>query len=78
MPRQHSTGFQRVPVENPFRCRSVAVGAFWEDGTSLVPVSQIWRGPVAVAWADCRSGTSELIGEDPPVIIRLGADQLMV
>ena len=35
MPRQHSTGFQRVPVENPFRCRFVAIGAFWEDGTSL-------------------------------------------
>ena len=35
MPRQHLTGFQRVPIENPFRYRSIAVGGFLEDGTSL-------------------------------------------
>ena len=34
VPRQHSTGFQWVPVENPFHCHSVAVGGFLEDGTS--------------------------------------------
>ena len=29
-------------------------------------------------WADCRSGISELVGEDPFVIIRIDANQLMV
>ena len=28
-------GSQRVPIGNPFHCRSIAVGAFLEDGTSL-------------------------------------------
>ena len=37
----------------------------------------LWRGPDAMPWADRRSGTNDLIGEDPPVIIRLGANQLM-
>ena len=27
---------QQVPVANPFRYRSIAVGGFWEDGTSLI------------------------------------------
>ena len=54
MPHQHSTGFQRVPVENPFRCRSVAVGAFWEDGTSLPQMAaptyaQVAQGPPSQA-----------------------------
>ena len=35
-PRQHLTGFQRVPIENPFCYHSVAVGGFLEDGTSLM------------------------------------------
>ena len=38
VPHQHLTGFQWVPVENPFRCRSVTVGGFLEHGTSLVGV----------------------------------------
>ena len=37
----------------------------------------LWQGPGAVPWADCTASTSELIGEDSRVIIRLGANQLM-
>ena len=28
-------------------------------------------------WADSKLGTNELIGEDPPIIIRIDARQLM-
>ena len=35
VPHKHLTGLQRVPVANPFRYRSVTVGGFLEDGTSL-------------------------------------------
>ena len=35
VPRQISMVLQRVPVENPFFYRSVAVGGFLEDRTSL-------------------------------------------
>ena len=48
MPRQHLTGFQRVPVENPFCYRSVANGGFLEDGTSLLRTYRVasvyWDG----------------------------------
>ena len=45
-------------------------------GAVLVPMSQIWRGPVILQpWADYRTSTNELIGEDSPVIIRLDANQ---
>ena len=44
VPRQHLTGFQRVPIENPFCYRSIAVGGFLEDGTSLVPPELMWSG----------------------------------
>ena len=45
-------------------------------GAVLVPMSQIWRGPVILQpWADCRTSTNELIGEDSSVIIRLDANQ---
>ena len=40
--------------------------------SSIGTSEPLWRGLGAVPWADCRSGTNELIGEDPPVIIRLG------
>ena len=36
VPCQHLTGLQWVPIANPLRYRSVAIGGFWEDGTSLV------------------------------------------
>ena len=59
VPRQHLTGFQRVPVENPFRYRSVAVGGFLEDGTSLLQGCSTrdlgWRrpsDPYAEIWAE--------------------------
>ena len=35
VPHQHLIGLQRLPIENPFHYRSVAVGGFLEDGTSL-------------------------------------------
>ena len=35
-PHQILMGLQRVAVANPFYYRSVTVGGFWEDGTSLV------------------------------------------
>ena len=36
VPHQHSAGLQRVPIANPFQYRSVVVGGFLEDGTSLI------------------------------------------
>ena len=54
----------------------VATGAGLAQGSTSTN-EPLWRGLGAVPWADYRSGTNELIGEDPPVIIRLGANQLM-
>ena len=39
-------------------------------------MSQFRRGPILEPWADCLLSTSELVGEDSQVIIRLGASQL--
>ena len=50
----------------------------WLAQGSISTSEPLRRGLDVVPWADCRSGTNELIGEDPPVIIRLGANQLMV
>ena len=36
VPRQHLTGLQRGPIANSFRYRSVAVGGFLEDGTTVL------------------------------------------
>ena len=58
----------------------VCLGVVMDTGLAQGSTSTsepLWRGLGAVPWADCRSGTNELIGEDPPVIIRLGANQLM-
>ena len=46
-------------------------------GTVLVQVSQLWQEPVLEPWADCSASTSELIGEDLPMIIRLEYQPLM-
>ena len=58
---------------------SMSVGLPWAlvgIGAALVPMSQIWRGPIMLQpWADYRTSTNELIGEDSPVIIRLDANQ---
>ena len=35
VPRQHSMGFQRVPVENPFRCRWGIFGGWNVTGVKL-------------------------------------------
>ena len=56
----------------------VCLGVVMDTGLaqgSIGTSEPLWRGLDAVPWADCRSGTNELIGEDPPVIIRLGANQ---
>ena len=53
VPCQHLTGFQWVPVENPFRCRSVAIRGFLEDGTSF-----LWCGGYA------RSSTTRVLAVD--------------
>ena len=45
--------------------------------TVLVPVSQLWQGPILWPWADCSVGTSELIGEDLLVIIILEFQPIM-
>ena len=43
-------------------------GYWLGTGVALVPACHR-QGPVLLPWADCRSGTNELIGEDPSVII---------
>ena len=63
-------------VGNLVVCPGVAMGAGLAQGSTSTS-EPLWRGLGAVPWADCRLGTNELIGEDPPVIIRLGANQLM-
>ena len=65
-----------VVVGNLVVCLGVVMDTGLAQG-SIGTSEPVWRGPGAVPWADCRSGTNELIGEDPPVIIRLGANQLM-
>ena len=40
-------------------------------GVARVPVSQFSEDQLLLPWADCSASTSELIGEDLPVIIRL-------
>ena len=52
------------------------MGASLAQG-SIGTSEPLWRGLDAVPWADCKSGTNELIGKDPPVIIRSGANELM-
>ena len=66
----------RVHVGNLVVCLGVVMDTSLAQG-SIGTSEPVWRGPGVVPWADCRSGTNELIGEDPPVIIRLGANQLM-
>ena len=48
----------------------VAMGAGLAQG-SIGTNEPLWRGPNAVPWADYLVSTSELIGEDSQVIIRL-------
>ena len=46
-------------------------------GVALVPVSRFGEDQLPLPWADCSTGTSELIGEDLSAIISLDAGQLM-
>ena len=52
------------------------MGTGLEDA-GLAPVSHLLVRTSPVAWVDCRLGTSELIGEDPPIIISWNAIHLM-
>ena len=53
----------------------VAMGADWHR-CSIGTNEPVWRGPIMLQpWADCRTSTNELIGEDSLVIIRLDANQ---
>ena len=53
----------------------VVMGADWHR-CSIGTNEPVWRGPIILQpWADCRTSTNELIGEDSPVIIRLDANQ---
>ena len=61
-------------VGNLVVCLGVVMDTGLAQG-SIGTSEPVWRGPGVVPWADCRLGTNELIGEDPPVIIRLGANQ---
>ena len=65
-----------VVVGNLVACLGVVMDTGLAQG-SIGTSEAVWRGPGVVPWADCRLGTNELIGEDLPVIIRLGANQLM-
>ena len=56
----------------PWGCHGHWLGT----GVALVPACHR-QGPVLLPWADLQSGTNELIGEDPSVIISLDASQLM-
>ena len=72
----HSCMVPDLLVGNLVVCLGVAMGAGLAQGSTSTS-EPLWRGLGAVPWADHRTGTNELIGEDPPVIIRLGANQLM-
>ena len=53
----------------------VAMGAGLAWATPVL-VSQFCEHHLLLPWADCSAGTSELIGEDLPVIIRLECQQV--
>ena len=61
---------------NPRNGVGVAMGPGLAQGSTGTS-EPLWRGPGAVPWADCTVSSSELIGEDSRVIIRLGANQVM-
>ena len=46
-------------------------------GVPLVPVSPIGEDQLLLLWADCSTGTNELIGEDLFAVISLDAGRLM-
>ena len=66
---QRTVGILDAVMESPWELVSI--------GVALVPVSRVGEDQLLLPWADCSTGTNELIGEDLSAVISLDAGRLM-